>query len=167
VGQAVNMEQNAKIVYQGALQQARDSHNEQAVKELESIAPYPPPNADLGKLMIANKWAGRLLGPPPSAAGFTNGWRLVSSIVSGPEYSLADDYWVFRGQMFSGEVLLPELTNVDLNKLGFAFRELIFVSKGRQDPYCRPSLTWEYSQTIKAPQKEFVWFDNSGHFPFF
>jgi len=167
VGQFVNFRQNAASIYQDALQQARNNHNEQAIKELESIAPYPPPNADLGKLMIANKWAGRLLGPPPSAAGFTNGWRLVSSIVSGPEYSLADDYWVFRGQMFSGEVLLPELTNVDLNKLGFAFREPIFVSKGRQDPYCRPSLTWEYSQTIKAPQKEFVWFDNSGHFPFF
>jgi pimeloyl-ACP methyl ester carboxylesterase len=28
-------------------------------------------------------------------------------------------------------------------------------------------LIWEYSRTIKAPQKDFVWFDNSGHFQFF
>ena len=28
-------------------------------------------------------------------------------------------------------------------------------------------MIWEYSQTIKAPHKEFIWFDNSGHFPFF
>jgi pimeloyl-ACP methyl ester carboxylesterase len=28
-------------------------------------------------------------------------------------------------------------------------------------------LIWEYSRTIKAPQKDFVWFENSGHFPFF
>jgi len=26
---------------------------------------------------------------------------------------------------------------------------------------------WEYSQTIEAPQKEFIWFENSGHYPFF
>jgi pimeloyl-ACP methyl ester carboxylesterase len=28
-------------------------------------------------------------------------------------------------------------------------------------------LIWAYSQTIKAPRAEFIWFDNSGHFPFF
>jgi proline iminopeptidase len=153
VGQMVNMQQNAEIVYQDALQQARNGHNEQAVKDLESIAPYPPSKADLGKMMIANKWAGRLLGPPPSEAGFTNGKRIVSAIVSAPEYSLADDYSFFRGQVFSGKMLLPELTNVDLNKLGFDFREPIFFFEGRLDPYCRPSLIWEYSETIKAPQK--------------
>jgi pimeloyl-ACP methyl ester carboxylesterase len=51
--------------------------------------------------------------------------------------------------------------------MGSDFRVRIFFFEGRQDPYCRPSLIWEYSQSIKAPQKEFVWFDNSGHFPFF
>jgi proline iminopeptidase len=28
-------------------------------------------------------------------------------------------------------------------------------------------LIWAYSQAIKAPQTEVIWFDNSGHFPFF
>jgi pimeloyl-ACP methyl ester carboxylesterase len=167
VGQVVNMEQNAKIAYQDALQQARNRHNEQAVKELENIAPYPPANADLRKMFIANKWAAAFLGPAPSAAGFTDVKRIVSSIVSAPEYSLVDDYGFIRGQMFSGEILFPELMKVDLNRLGPDFREPIFFFEGRQDPYCRPSLIWGYSQTIKAPQKEFVWFDNSGHFPFF
>jgi pimeloyl-ACP methyl ester carboxylesterase len=26
---------------------------------------------------------------------------------------------------------------------------------------------WEYKETITAPQKGFIWFENSGHFPFF
>ncbi len=56
---------------------------------------------------------------------------------------------------------------VDLTKLGSDFREPVFFFEGRQDPYCRPSLIWKYSQTIKAPQEEFIWFDDSGHFPFF
>jgi pimeloyl-ACP methyl ester carboxylesterase len=104
------------------------------------------------------------LGPPPeSEAGFLT----LTRIVSAPEYSLADDYGFVRGQLFSAKILLPELTKVDLNKLGSDFRAPIFFFEGRHDPYCRPSLIWEYSQTIKAPQKEFIWFDNSGHFPFF
>jgi pimeloyl-ACP methyl ester carboxylesterase len=167
VGQVVNMEQNAEVAYQDALQQARSRHMELAVKELESIAPYPPPVADMGKMSIANKWAAALLGPPPSAAGFTDIKRIVTAIVSAPEYSLVDDYSFFRGLPFSGQILFPELMKADLTKLGSDFREPIFFFEGRQDPYCRPSLIGKYSQTIKAPQKEFIWFDNSGHFPFF
>jgi pimeloyl-ACP methyl ester carboxylesterase len=167
VGQVVNMRQNAGTTYQEALQQARNHHNEEAVKELESIAPYPPSNPNLRKMLIANKWAGRLLGPPPSGAGFTSVGRIMSSVMSAPEYSLADDYGFFRGQLFSGEVMLPELEKIDLNKLGSDFRVPIFFFEGRHDPYCPSSLVWEYSQTIKAPQKEFIWFDSSGHFPFF
>ncbi len=166
-GQVVNMEQNANTMYRDALQQAGNRHDEAAVKELESIGPYPPAEADMRKLLIANKWAARLLGPPLNGAGFTNVTRIVSSIVSAPEYSLDDDYGFFRGQMFSGEILLPELARIDLSKLGTDFRVPIFFFEGRQDPYCRPSLIWEYHQTLKAPQKEFIWFDNSGHFPFF
>jgi len=160
------MEQNARALYEDTLQQARKSHNEQAIKELESIAPYPPPKADLEKLLIANKWAGELLGPPPNGAGFSDVRRLLTDLVSAPEYSLLDDYGFIRGQSLS-TVLLPELMKVDLNQLGSDFREPIFFFEGRRDPYCRASLIWEYSRTITAPQKEFAWFDNSGHFPFF
>jgi proline iminopeptidase len=167
VGQVVNMERNAQVVYQDTLQQARSRHNEQAIKDLESIAPYPPPNPDVDKMFVANQWAAELLGPPPSAAGFTSVKRILSAVVSAPEYSLADDYGFVRGQMFSGEILFPELTKVDLSKLGSDFRVPMFFFEGRQDPYCRPSLIWAYSQTIKAPHEEFIWFDHSGHFPFF
>jgi proline iminopeptidase len=167
VGQVVNMQQNAEIVYKDALQQAHKRRNEQAIKELVGIEPYPPPSADMGKMFIANKWAGKLLGSPPTGAGFTDVKRILLAVVSAPEYSLADDFGFVRGQMFSLETMLPEVSKVDLTKLGSEFRVPIFFFEGRQDPYCRPSLIWDYSQTIKAPQEEFVWFDNSGHFPFF
>ena len=167
VGQVVNMQQNADIQYKDALQQARTRHNEKAVKALENIAPYPAPGSDAGKMFIANKWAAELLGPPPNAADFTNVERILTTVASAPEYSLADDFGFVRGQMFSGEILFPELVKVDLGRLGTEFRVPIFFFEGRRDPYCRPSLILEYIETINAPQKEFVWFDNSGHFPFF
>jgi proline iminopeptidase len=166
-GQAVNMKQGAETVYQDALQQARKGHKEQAITDLESIAPYPPPDADARKMFITNKWAGELLGPPPGGPNFTNGARILTDLISAPEYSLADDYGFIQGMSFSRDVMLPEVMKVNLSKLGFDFRVPIFFFEGRHDPYCPPSLVWEYSQTIEAPQKEFIWFENSGHYPFF
>ena len=164
-GQVVDIEQNGTLLYHDALQQARNRGNKEAIKELESITPYPPPRADLRKLLIANKWAGELLGPPPSAAG-VNVKSMMLAVVSAPEYSLVDDYGFFRAQMFSAEILLPEMMNLDLTKLGLDFHAPIFFFEGRHDAYCRPSLIWDYSQAITAPQKGFIWFENSGHFPF-
>jgi proline iminopeptidase len=170
VGQAVNMEQNESVAYQDALQEARNRYNEQAVKQLEGIAPYPPADfvADFGKTQVAKGWEEALLGPPPNVR-FTNVKRLLFDVVSAPEYSLADDYAFIHGQqsLFSLKIMLPQVLKVDLGKLGSNFGAPIFFFEGRHDPYTRSSLIWDYTQTIKAPQKEFVWFDNSGHFPFF
>ena len=92
--------------------------------------------------------------------------RLLTDLVSAPEYSLGDDYSWIKAQSFS-DTLVSELMEVDLSKLGSDFRVPIIFFEERHDQYCPPSLIWEYSQTIKAPQKEFVWFDSSGHFRFF
>src|ERR1035441_3694097 len=47
VGQVVNPKQNDEVAYRNALQEARSTHNQQAVRELESNAPSP--NVDLRK----------------------------------------------------------------------------------------------------------------------
>jgi pimeloyl-ACP methyl ester carboxylesterase len=168
-GQVVNMQQNEKAAYDDALQEARARHIEQAIKELESIAPYPPANADFEIIGTERKWAGYLLGPPRSATDFTDLKRLLTDVVSAPEYSLVDDYSFIHGQtsFFSIKILLPEMLKMDLSKLGPSFRAPVFFFEGRHDQFCRPSLIWDYTQTINAPQKGFIWFDNSAHFPFY
>jgi pimeloyl-ACP methyl ester carboxylesterase len=166
-GQVVNMQQNEVVAYNDALQEARSRHNEQAIKDLEGIAPYPPPNPDSNKMAIARNWERDLLAQSPDAAGFLDIKRIITGIVSTPGYSLADDLGFFRGQMLSLNTFLPEVMKLDLNTLGPDFRVPIFFFEGRYDPYCRPSLVVDYTKTISAPQKEVVWFENSGHFPFF
>jgi proline iminopeptidase len=167
VGQVINTRQNEEVGYRDTLQQARNSHNEQAVKNLQSIAPYPPPNLDFGKMSILRDWERDLLGPPPGAPVFTDIKKILVSVVSAPEYSLVDDYGWIHSTQFSITLLLPEMMKIDLTKLGFDFRAPVFLFEGKHDPYCPPSLIWDYYEIIKAPQKEFIWFDNSGHFPFF
>jgi proline iminopeptidase len=165
-GQVVNMQQNEAVAYQDALQAARNQHNAQAVKQLEGIAPYPPRNADRDQMGIAKGWEEQLLGLPPGGPVFLDIRRILTDVVSAPEYSLVDDYRWLKAQAFS-DILVPELLKMDLTKLGLDFRVPVFWFAGRQDPYCRSSLIWEYSQTIKAPRNEFISFDNSGHFPFY
>jgi pimeloyl-ACP methyl ester carboxylesterase len=48
------------------------------------------------------------------------------------------------------------MTKIDLTKLGLDFRAPVFLFEGRHDPYCPPSLIWDYHESIKAPHKEFV-----------
>lgn len=166
-GQVVNMEKNDEVAYQDALRQARKVHNEQAIKDLEGIAPYPPPTIDMQKESVARYWEGRFSGLPPSVPDFTDVRRILTDVVSAPQYSLTDDLGFIHGQSFSLEVLVPKMGRIDLSQLGLDVRTPVFFFEGRHDPFCPASLIWEYKQAVTAPQKEFVWFENSGHFPFF
>ena len=165
--QVVNMEKNDEIAYQDALRQARNTHNEQAIKELEGIAPYPPPTIDMQKESIARYWEGQFSGLPPSGPDFTDVRRILRDVVSAPQYSLADDLGFIHGQSFSLEVLVPKMGRIDFGQSGLDLRTPVFFFEGRHDPFCPASLIWQYEETITAPQKGFIWFENSGHFPFF
>jgi proline iminopeptidase len=129
VGQLISTKQNQRAMYKDELQQARNRRNEQAVKQLESIAPYPAPNFDFRKDSVVHNWSDELLGPPPSEDSFINVRRILSYLVSAPEYSLTDDYGFIKGRQFSFGLLIPQMDNIDLNKLGFDFREPLFFLK--------------------------------------
>jgi pimeloyl-ACP methyl ester carboxylesterase len=166
-GQLINSKQNQQVMYQDELQTARDRNNEQALAQLNSIAPYPTPSFDFKKDSVVHNWSDILLGPPPGDRAFINVKRILTDLVSCPEYSLADDYGFIKGRGFSFGILIPQMDDIDLTKLGNEFSVPVFFFEGRHDPACRPSPVWDYTQTVKAPRKGFVWFENSTHFPFY
>jgi proline iminopeptidase len=167
-GQMVNAQQNDELGYHDALQQARSQHDLKAIKELESIAPFSPvPAMNTSEASIARHWEGQLLGPPPDGPRFTDVRRILLDVASAPEYTLADDFGFIRGLSLSASTLAPQLAKINLDQLGSGFHVPIFFFEGRQDPYCRPSLIWDYSRRIGVPPNQFVWFDHAGHFPFF
>jgi len=144
------------------LDRARQVKNEDAIRDLASIAPYPSPGMDFHKTAVVRQWENTLLGPPESADSFLS----PITILGAPEYSLVNDLDWVRGQMFSIGVLVPELMKVDLSRLGYDFRVPVFFFEGRHDPYTSSILAREYFDKINSPGKQFVWFENSGHFPF-
>jgi pimeloyl-ACP methyl ester carboxylesterase len=166
-GQAVSMQQNEEAGYRIVLEAARRHNNQQAIKELAGIAPYPPAVPDMNKTGTVRNWESALLGPPPSHTSFTNVKRILKTVISAPEYSIADDIGFVRGSTFSLQVMMPQMMAFDLTKLGPDFREPVFFFEGRMDPYCPGSVIADYMQTLHAPQKEIVWFENSSHFPFY
>jgi pimeloyl-ACP methyl ester carboxylesterase len=167
VGQAVNMKLNERMAYEDALKVARSRHLAEAIRDLESIQPYPSPGVDLQKGSVAQYWQATLLGPPADRVRFQNPRRFLSILLTAPEYSLGDVYGFMRGQFLSLEVLVPEIRNMDVASLGSDFRVPVLFFHGRHDPYCRPALVEQYAATITAPRRELVWFEDAGHFPFF
>ena len=166
VAQAVDLRLNGKTAYEDALAVARTRGLDDAVQELEALRPYPDPG-DLRKGSVAQTWQARLLGPPADRPQFLNIPRLLSTLLTAPEYSLQDVYGLTRGQIFSLELMISEVSTVNLATLGSNFRVPVFFFHGRFDPYTRPALIEAYARTVTAPRHELVWFERAGHFPFF
>jgi len=166
VGQVVDLGLNGKTAYEDALAVARTRGLDDAVRELEGLRPYPD-SGNLRKGSVAQKWQAELLGPPPGGPQFLNIPRLLSTLLTAPEYSLHDVYGFTRGQLFSLELMVPQVNEVNLTTLGSAFRVPVYFFHGRFDPYTRPALIEAYARTVTAPRHELVWFERSGHFPFY
>ncbi len=99
VGQIVNVKQNETVAHQDALQwhatttMSRPSKIWRALREVADRQ--------------AQYWEAQLLGPPANVPQFLDIKRLLSTLVSAPEYSLADDFGFLRGQRSSLEIIDP------------------------------------------------------------
>jgi pimeloyl-ACP methyl ester carboxylesterase len=163
VGQASDAVQNEVVLYQDTLDEARRTQNQKAIQQLTALAPYPSPNITFQQIRTVREWSSTLIGPPQSGEDESMG---LTAVFVTPEYSLINDVDWMRGQLFSVNLLLPELTRLNLTALGYDYRVPIFFLEGRHDPYTPSSVAKSLFDKINAPDKHFVWFESSGHFPF-
>ncbi len=161
VGQMVNMRESEKIGYEFALEQAREHHNSEAEKELLAIAPYP---GDAGSITFARigaqrKWLMYYGGLTYGRKDFSydgNAWELS------PDYTQKDLDGVDDGSLYSLTHLLGPLEAVNFDSVT-KFECPVFLFDGRHDYATSHELAAGWFKKIKAPEKEFVWFDNSAH----
>lgn len=81
-----------------------------------------------------------------------------------PDYTDQEISRIWQGNNFSEERLLPEVLNQDLSDI----RNLncpVIVFAGRYDFNVNSQLAAEWFAKLKAPSKQFVWFENSAHLP--
>jgi len=151
---------NERLSFDYGLEQARKAHNEEAIKELESIAPYPGDTPiTRERIIIARKW--------PQHYGGLSAYRdeseyYFNAALLSPEYDAAAAAAIDRGSLFTLDKVLPEFLAVDFTGVKrFPIPVIMFM--GRHD-YTTPSQpTAQWLDTVRAPYKRGVWFENSAH----
>jgi len=160
IGQNINTIDNEEVSFEFGLQKAREMKNDEAIKELESIAPYPgnqPVTRE--RIIIARKWPQYYGGL--AAYRNTFGYYFRAPRLS-PLYEPEDISSIDEGSMFTLWRIMPEFLKVDFKNIT-EFPIPVFMFMGRHD-YTTPSEpTAAWLEKVKAPMKKGIWFENSSH----
>lgn len=159
VGQIVNIRRSEELGYQATVSAAQTDHNEQALRDLARLAPYPGDAPTLENISLERNWQdyyGGLAWRRHGLDWVAHTWDLS------PDYSEADLDAIRAGVVYSFMQLLPQLWAVDFGNLT-NFRCPIFLFTGRHDLSVSHQLAAEWYQKLHAPAKKLVWFENSAH----
>jgi len=161
VGQISNAPESERRGWAWTLQQARQDGNAEAIRELESIAPYAQGDAPvaLESLFKQRRWLNYYGGMVHNRRG---GDAESAAIGLAPEYTDADVAGVWKGNDFSMQHLLAGVLALDMTKV----RELkvpLFLFLGRHDHNVSSALAADWFASVTAPRKRLVWFEQSAH----
>ncbi|GAB3090922.1 alpha/beta fold hydrolase [Lysobacter terrae] len=160
-GQIANMPASEAIGYQWALQQARAQGNQEAIRELEALAPYPGPadKLTIERIGAQRKWTmyyGGLAWGRTEFKPFDDARKLS------PDYSNAEVAAIDQGSLFSLQHLLTPLASVDFSR-NTRFQTPVFIFNGRHDYTTSSEVAARWFDTLQAPVKQMFWFDDSAH----
>jgi pimeloyl-ACP methyl ester carboxylesterase len=161
MGQIINSRESERLGYAATLKAAQDAHNEQAIKELKSIAPYPEADGaiPLAKIDIERKWSvtfGGLSWRRDSYAYYYRAGALS------PDYGDADLDAIDKGSALSLPVLLKAMETSDFTHMT-TFKCPIVIFNGRHDDTTSSKVAADWFAHVEAPSKKLVWFENSAH----
>jgi proline iminopeptidase len=169
VGQVVDMTVAEAAGYQTVLAEARKRGNKIAISELEALAPYPDKDmkTTIAKLEVQRKWI--------SAFGIGISWKqpgdevnvLLPAGLRSPEYSLHDISFFLNNPVDVMPQLLAPLTTFKASKFGADYEVPMILMLGRHDWQVPSTVAAAWLETINAPSKKLVWFENSAHAPMF
>jgi proline iminopeptidase len=161
VGQVVGMRRNESVGYEQTLAKARSLNNVQAIKELESIAPYPGAGATMAisKLVTERKWDVALGGMIYGHATDNEVQRWSMS----PDYTGSDVKSAELGEESTIQVLWSQLPQIDFDKVS-RFECPVFIFAGAEDRTTPQTLAKEFFDRIQAPQKKYYKVEGAAHY---
>jgi len=74
---------------------------------------------------------------------------------------------IAKGQAFTMNAMWDEVMQIDLFKTVPAVKVPVYFIAGRCDYNAPSALAHKFFRKLKAPQKKFIWFENSGHYAAF
>jgi pimeloyl-ACP methyl ester carboxylesterase len=159
MGQVVDSDAGERISYMYALKKAQEANDRASISRLEKIG--KPPYKGYDDLSVQREILARYGG-----AFCKMTYRDLSGMIfASPDYTQAEKKNFFPGFIKIHNMLWREVTRVNLFD---SIRELkvpVYFFTGRHDYGCPFELVEMYCMAIKAPHKEMVWFENSGHWP--
>ncbi|MGY0798548.1 alpha/beta fold hydrolase [Lysobacter sp. A286] len=161
IGQITNAPESERRGWSWALQQAQRDGNAQAVAELEALAPYAQGSAPvaLDSLFKQRKWLNHYGGMVHNRRG---GDAEAAAVKLSPEYSDLDVAGIWKGNAFSMEHLLADVLTLNMTTVR-KIETPLFLFLGRHDHNVSSALAAEWFETLQAPQKQLVWFEQSAH----
>jgi pimeloyl-ACP methyl ester carboxylesterase len=142
--------------YAFGLAEAKRMGNENILRKLRAIGP-PPYSADsvFTERTCVMRLEGRM-----SAKEM---WKTGRAVLASPESSVLDLVGTMRGFRFSMNAMWPEVSRLNLIQLAPSLQVPVFMFLGRNDHWVPPETSMAYIEALKAPSKEVLWFEESGH----
>ena len=164
-GQVVNGMENENVSYAFALEEAKKAGCAEDIAELERIGPpvegqYKPV---LEGLLTQRKIMKKYGGHSTKKGGYVSG--TVIPLLKSSELSLRDKYGTAMGYKVCLSAMWPTIVHYDFVKDCGPFEMPYYIFQGRLDRNTPASLVQEYYDSIKAPDKDLVWFEHSAHGP--
>lgn len=165
VGQIANQVRSEQRMYEFALSNAVSQGDETNAALLKKLQGYPLKHNSHRHVAFVRQMASRygFLG-----SNATDVARTYNRLMETPEYGLVDVYRFLKGTLVSSATLGRAMfTNSETQpiELPLEFELPIFFVSGRRDHFTPTDLADGYLESIKAPAKKHVVFENCGHYP--
>ena len=160
MGQLANSPESERRGYAYALAAARKAGNAQAIADLESIAPYAAPGkpVPLKSIQLERKWSDYFGG----IMAYRQHQMDSVAVRLSPDYSDEEAAHIYDGNGFSEGFFLSPILSVDFDGVTRLDCPLVIFA-GRHDRTVNSTVAKEWFDHIRAPAKQFVWFENSAH----
>jgi len=161
-GQIANFSEGVLVGYRFLVDEAKARSDTSALNELMKIG--PPPYTGRGssaKREVFEKWLNAFGAEWHSPEKFDRvGW-----MVSAVEYAWPEKLHYTGAAKRSFDLLLPELAALDMNVVVPKVDVPVYFAVGRYDHLAPFEVSQKYFSNLIAPNKEWIWFENSAHFP--
>ena len=162
-GQLIDVKENERMGMAWTLQQARTRSDAQAVRDVQSLRPYP--EAGIFSIAQADGWRKHAFGYGAFAAGRKDGNFYLRAPRLSPEYTAEDRKAWSGGGLYTVTTIWPRIKDLSFRKVD-RLEVPVIMLLGRRD-YMTPSpIAANWMQKLRAPAKVTLWFENSAHIPF-
>ena len=161
-GQIATFADGQRVAHEFVVAEAQRRGLASATAELISIASPPYLGAEgIAAWMKCVRWLGEFGAVWHQPEKF----RPVRWMLSSPEYSWPEKLRFTKAATQSFELLYDDLVHADLNTSCPELAVPVFMAIGRYDRMAPPDVAERYFNALNAPHKEWMWFEESGHFP--